>query len=1627
MPRQTKTFRIFVSSTFNDLKAERNALQEKVFPELQKLCEVNGCRFQAVDLRWGVSEEAAFDQQTMNICLTELKRCQVVSPRPNFIILLGDRYGWIPLPPQIEAAEFEAIFSRVADDNKTLLAEWYRLDTNAVPPEYVLRPRREEVFAEADYASWGKTEERLRAILLGAIVRLGWPLDDERRIKYECSATHQEIIEGALKLPDEREHVFAFLRNIRNVEDLPPGSDYTGAGLEKALTLKETIKHTTGVTSYSYDVTWNGQDFESHIGRFTADTSTSLRRIIEEEIHKLEKIDELTRENEAHEEFGAERCRHFVGRQKILDDIAAYIHGDQQSPLVVYGPSGSGKSALMAKAFLDAADKHKQEYIIRRFIGATPGSTDIRTLLRNLCLEISHAFGFDQLKEQELANATDPKARDVVMRKYEIPEEYRYLSGRFREFLGMIPVDRRLLLFLDALDQLSATDSAHSLNWLPSTLPANVKVVVTVLEREDDAGQCLRSARTKLPESALLRLEDMTVEEGDQVLRKWLIEAYPEKKRTLTDEQMKNVLDRFRGCPKPLYLKLAFEEARRWKSYDELPCGADNVPGLAGDVPGVVGDMLARLRDKKQHGVVLVKTFLGLLSAARHGLSESEIIELLSADKAVMVDLKARSARSPEAKGIPAVVWLRLYHDFSPYLIERSADNTVLLAFYHRQVGETVKRDYVHPKWHTHLARYFRKKADPPGDSTWSGNYVHGLAELPFQQTESGSMWDEIESTLADLHFIEAKCKAGMVYDLSADYGRAERAWPGQEEERQKEAERQRRLRAYTDKLIDHARNPKANPLPDPPRLVEIRNSESVTEMRHEWTPLERVHAWGHFVGTHIRRLADEVEPVFQMAWNNAASGPVAEQVAKMECEGKGLSREWLRLRNRPPFTPNPACLKVLEGHTNSVCAVAMTPDGGRAISGSDDKTLRLWDLATGACLKVLEGHTDDVNAVSITPDGERAISGGRDKTLRVWDLAAGECLKVLEGHTSYVQAVAITPDGGRAVSGSSDDTLRLWDLATGECLKVLKGHTDIVSAVSITPDGRRAVSGSRGINQRSDNTLRLWDLTTGECLKVLEGHTNWVFAVSITPDGVQAVSGGSDNTLRLWDLATGECLKVLEGHTGGVLTVSITPHGGRVVSGGWDNTLRLWDLATGACLKVLEGHTEDVRAVSITPDGGCAVSGGEDKTLRLWDLAAGAYLKVLEGHTGGVLTVSITPYGGRVVSGNWDNTLRLWDLATGACLKVLEGHTEDVRAVSITPDGGCAVSGGEDNTIRLWDLATGTCVKVLEGHKGWVWAVAITPDGRRAISGSYDGTLRLWDLATGECLKVLGGLTPWFFAVTITPDGRRAVWGHEDRTLRLWDLATGECLKVLKGHTNEVFHVTITPDGGRAVSTSEDCTLRLWNLATGKCLKVMKGHTGMVFAVTITPDGKRAVSGSDDKTLRVWDLATGKCLMVLEGHTEYVGPIFITPDGKWAVSGSKDNTIRLWDLATGKCGVLCEMGGSIQSLAVHSAVLVAGEYKGRVDVFTMGNYCQGRAVITAARLRLFDRSQWDARLTALCPWCGGRFDADPFFDPSSPGFGRQSPGTRKTYVLLSPEINCPMPGCGKPLKLNPFVCDNSG
>ena len=166
-------------------------------------------------------------------------------------------------------------------------------------------------------------------------------------------------------------------------------------------------------------------------------------------------------------------------------------------------------------------------------------------------------------------------------------------------------------------------------------------------------------------------------------------------------------------------------------------------------------------------------------------------------------------------------------------------------------------------------------------------------------------------------------------------------------------------------------------------------------------------------------------------------------------------------------------------------------------------------DRGTGRELYTLEGHFDKVNAVAVTPDGQRAVSASDDRTVKVWDLQTGRVLHTLQGHSSPVAAVTGTPDGQRVVTASDDRTLKVWDLRTGTALHTLVGHSDRVTAVAVTPDGQQAVSAS------DDRTLKVWDLRTGRALRTLEGHAGRVTAVAVTPDGQRAVSASDDRTLK--------------------------------------------------------------------------------------------------------------------------------------------------------------------------------------------------------------------------------------------------------------------------------------------------------------------------------------------------------------------------------------------------------------------------------------------------------------------------------------------------------------------------------
>jgi len=601
-------------------------------------------------------------------------------------------------------------------------------------------------------------------------------------------------------------------------------------------------------------------------------------------------------------------------------------------------------------------------------------------------------------------------------------------------------------------------------------------------------------------------------------------------------------------------------------------------------------------------------------------------------------------------------------------------------------------------------------------------------------------------------------------------------------------------------------------------------------------------------------------------------------------------------------------CVPRLElcGHTDNVISVGFSPDGAHIVSGSHDRTIRIWDVRTGdEVTKPLVGHTDAVISVDFSPDGAHIVSGSRDQTIRIWDARTGEeVMKPFVGHMDTVTSVCFSLDGTLIGSGSHDQTIRIWDARTGEeVMEPLESHTDTVTSVCFSLDGTRIVSGSW------DKTIRIWDARTGEeVMKPLVGHTDTVTSVGFSRDGTRIVSGSLDKTVRIWDASTGEeVMKPPKEHTAAVTSVAFSPDGTHIVSGSRDKTIRILDARTGEeVTKPLRGHKNKVTCVNFSPDGHI-VSGSWDKTIRIWDAWTDDSEEAmkplsLKGHTQPVTYVGFSPDGKHIVSGSWDHTIRRWDARTGEAVTMpLKGHTNTVTSVCFSLDGTHIISASRDKTIRIWDAKTGKEVmKPLKGHKAVVTSVGFSPDGTHIVSGSRDKTIRILNARTGvEVTKPLEGHTNIIKCVGFSPDGTRIVSGSRDETIRIWDARTGEgVMEPLKGHTADVTSVGFSADGARIVSGSYDKTIRIWDARTGEeVMKPLVGHTDNVTSVGFSPDGTRIVSGSRDETVRIWDASTGEEVMnPPKEHTAAVTSVAFSPDGTHIVSGSYDKTIRIWD-----------------------------------------------------------------------------------------------------------------------------------
>lgn len=286
---------------------------------------------------------------------------------------------------------------------------------------------------------------------------------------------------------------------------------------------------------------------------------------------------------------------------------------------------------------------------------------------------------------------------------------------------------------------------------------------------------------------------------------------------------------------------------------------------------------------------------------------------------------------------------------------------------------------------------------------------------------------------------------------------------------------------------------------------------------------------------------------------------------------------------------------------------------------------------------KTLTGHSKSVWSVALSSDEHTLGSGSEDKTIKIWNLDTGKQIRTLSGHSDTVRSVTFSPNGQILASGSGDKTIKLWNLQTGEQIRTLSGHSGPVWSVALSRDGQTLVSGSE------DNTIKIWNLPTGELRHTVSAHSGRVFSVALSPDGQTFATGSIDKTIKIWNLQTGKLLRTLEGHSGSVRSVVFSPDGQKLASSSWDKTIKIWNVRTGKQISTLKGHTDRVISVAFTFDGQTLASTSVDKTIKIWSVQTGKLLRNLSGHSDWVLSIATSPVGQTLVSSSKDKNIKIW------------------------------------------------------------------------------------------------------------------------------------------------------------------------------------------------------------------------------------------------------------------------------------------------------------------------------------------------------------------------------------------------
>ena len=1426
---------VFISSTFNDMHAERDYLVKKVFPQLSVWCAARKLRLVDIDLRWGVSEtDATENRRVVQVCLDRIDEC-----RPFFLCFLGQRRGWVPHKNDIGGETYQ-IYKKLEEAGyagNASVTEMEILHALVDPlhggrlarADGTLRelPAVEHAFfylREPDYLD-SITDSHLKDIYTNAAEANPATTDAE------LARWRETVIPGTSRPVTRYSAQWDATQRTDEIAwptALPTTASQGSRRWQSAQDKWARQWQGAGVT-VNIDGTITGQELEKarafnekltrgRLGNFLADGVELADLIISQMqqaitarfgARELPAETPLQKELDQQAQFLHIASEGFIERTGDFDALNAYLAGPDRRPMAITAPMGAGKTSLLAH-FIDTRRPDAAETLHYRFVGASDQSADVDGLLRSLLSEL----------------------RECGKIKSDLPVTAIELRAKFYTLLENAGKTGKTIIVIDGLNQLES--GMDDLAWIPARLPENLKLVVS-FKHGDPAADAYYEEISVTGSVLLHEVQPMREVED----RRRLVKAYLSGYFKELDDVHEDMLIRSQGADNPLFLKIVLSELRQFGSHQSLTAYIrDNF----GATPVTAFDaVLRRMETDPPYAAVspdlLVPHIFGWLTHAQQGLSAEELAALL-VRSALLGDIS-------EAREAVAVVLRQL----RPYLAHR--DNRT--DFFYESLRIAAQQRYTgeHPcarpvaAWHSELADYFERQ---------SFSDAHTLMELAYQYAHAGR-GNDLTRTLTDFRYLYARILTHGVEVLTADFDLASLSHINLT------AEDARILKLLQEFFILSTNVLSLNPAqlteqlygrlldsPLPPIQSILKQAREINRKEKQmW--LRPAFRYMEPPGGRLRRIwtpnqssqttpitGDGSRMVIKVDWNrfnlvDLDTGKILKEFPLytsglaphnvVSADGSMLFTSILKNHGNS-WSLN--CIEVTDLHTctlfrripvenvPNIMGLSVSSDGTRVFISSREGDLIAYEKQDYVYVEILRAKSDLRPAcIYLSHDGSIALVGGHSEdkqerytakyAVEIWDIDAGARVGELNLQGYGLCSMALAADNDTLLIGRNS-RVEFWSLKERRQIRMESSKGNVY--VDITPDGRLAAC--------SDNTsVRVLHLPGLETAVRLDGHMAFVYSVAISADGSRVVSRSNDGSVRLWE--AGERVPDMDE------TLSAP------VPDSFDQEYSFRQMPAELTNSFIRASA-DGRRIAIAPLF--------KPIITMYDTHLGVRVSELEHLDRNDLRDIVVSAHGKYVAALYKNRLRCFRAQPGETIFTTDELTWDPFCFVVLEEKRQVLVGDERGVVHVFDMDSGQETYSWQAHAFIVHSMEVSSAGDL--------------LATSVARQDRFGNPAPAAAVT-------------DAKLKIWNTADFSSHGCAVDHTR---FLAFSPDG-RQYATSTNSGLStliiLWDTKTSNPQAVMRGHRDSLidFAMYSPNGGWLVVGRGSGKLLSLYDTMAGK------------------------------------------------------------------------------------------------------------------------------------------------------------------------